>query len=298
MPTASLPNQRLRASLLSQLRAELQSQGLLEVNTPQLWPSAIPESEIDLFTLPEGHLMASPEAHMKRLLAAGFGPIYQICPAFRRGELGQRHNPQFTILEFYLPGVDDQGLMRFLDQVSQKLFDLPPCQVQPYLSAFAQATGLDYHHFTPAQALQLCQAQGLPTPAGEMDRRAWTDFLFSFLVQPRLGLGAPLFLTRFPADQASLARLDSTDARLSRRFEWFYQGLELGNGFWELADVAEQTRRLAAQPGKVRLDQGFLAALEAGLPEASGVAIGIERLLMALHGGDFKDWFSFPWPQE
>lgn len=234
---------------------------------------------------------------MKRLLAAGFGPIFQICPAFRRGEVGQRHNPQFTILEFYLPGLDDQGLMDFLDRLSQKLFDLPPAYYQTYSDAFALATGLDYHQFTPLQAQELCQARNLPFPQGDMSRRAWADFLFGFLVQPQLGQGAPLFLTHFPADQASLARLDPLDARLSRRFEWFYQGLELGNGFWELADAAEQARRLAAQPSPVQVDQGFLAALEAGLPLASGMAIGIERLLMALHGGDFKDWFAFSWPQ-
>ncbi len=242
---------------------------------------------------------------MKRLLAAGAGPIYQICKAFRRGEAGRWHNPEFTLLEWYRPGFDLAALM---DEVAALLLALLPrvegsCRLV-YAEVFERWVGADWQAPLPRLA-ERARALGLPEAAtlcGE-DRSLWLDLLFSHGVQPRLPRGQLVFVHDYPAPLAALARLNE-DGRTARRFEVFCDGVELGNGYDELTDPVEQRRRLEADRERRRrqglaavpVDEDFLAALDAGLPACCGVAIGLDRLLLQRLGRDDIDTvLSFSW---
>jgi lysyl-tRNA synthetase class 2 len=238
---------------------------------------------------------------MKRLLAAGSGSIYQICKAFRNGEAGRFHNPEFTILEWYRVGF---GLQALMDEVAELLMSLlrpflPNLSIKQtsYQDIVRQLIDLDPLVFDRqayqqvAIRLQSPEAEGL---CGD-DHALWLDFLFSHHVQTRLPQNTICLVHGYPAIQSSLARIHPEDARVSERFEVFINGLELGNGFFELKDADEQARRFAKEIAQrqvqglvdVTMDERFLQALQAGLPDCSGVAIGLDRLLMIATGCEF-----------
>lgn len=313
-PTATIEALRARAGLLAAIREFFAERGVLEVETPVLASSTV--TDVHLRTLstrysgpgsPEGrilHLQTSPEFHMKRLLAAGAGPIFQLCKAFRDGESGRKHNPEFTMLEWYRPAWDHHRLMDEVDELLGAVLGTPPGIRMTYAEAFERHAALDPHcadvHQLEDRARQLLDTE--PPRLGP-DRDGWMELLFSHAVEPALGRGRPAFVHDFPASQAALARVRSGNPPLAERFEVFVEGVELANGFHELADASEQRRRFDADREARRQvdlpvpdpDERLLAALDAGLPDCAGVALGVDRLVMLkLGASDISEVIAFP----
>ncbi len=297
-PSASLDTLRLRARLLAQTRAFFYTRDVWEVETPLLSQAATPDPHIHSFVVsaPAGgencYLHTSPEFPMKRLLAVGSGSIYQICKVFRQAEVGRRHNPEFSLLEWYRIGFDMHALMEEVDALLRELLrhrvgehlPLGAAQYFSYRQALQRFANLDPQ--ADLAALQDCAREhGLDVPALGDERDAWLDLLMSHVVEPALPRNCPVFIYNYPASQAALARIQGD---VAERFELYFNGMELANGFHELADAAEQRRRFEAENQRRRqaeqptmpLDSRFLAALEQGLPDCSGVALGFDRLLM------------------
>ncbi|MGH8505175.1 MAG: EF-P lysine aminoacylase EpmA [Stenotrophobium sp.] len=286
-PSATLKTLKARTEMYGSVRAFFSARGVLEVDTPILSAHATVDRHIESFAVasPALWLQTSPEFAMKRLLAAGSGPIWQISHVFRREELGRYHNPEFTLLEWYRPGFDHHRLM---DEVEELLHALGVAGASferlTYREAFQRYAGLD--PFTagldqlgsqvPVDNVSARQAQ---------DRDFWLDIIMSARVGPQLGVKAPVFLHDFPATQAALARVRSG---VAERFELFWQGIELANGFHELTDADEQQARFEADQiwRKERghavppFDRNLIDALHSGLPPCAGVALGLDRLLM------------------
>lgn len=291
-PSASLETLKARAELYGSVRAFFASRGVMEVDTPLLSAHATVDRQIESFHVPGGGwLQTSPEFAMKRLLCAGAGAVYQIAPAFRREEQGRFHNPEFRLLEWYRPGWDHHALMDEVEALLRALMPaLPaaPFERPSYREAFLRHAGLD--PFTaPTQALRAaaCDA-GFSGAGDDLDRDTWLDVLMSLRVGPQLGRAAPQFLHDFPASQSALARVRPGNPPLAERFELFWHGLELANGFHELSDAHEQQARFEAdQHWRAQhrrpvppFDAHLIDALHAGLPPCAGVALGLDRLLM------------------
>ncbi len=308
-PSGDWARLRQRAQALAQIRAFFAERAILEVETPSLVSCSALEAEIEQFTVPLSPtrsywLIPSPEFHMKRLLAAGSGPIYQVCKAFRKGEQGEKHNPEFTLLEYYRPGFTDLNLMTEIEELLTHLTGSPcnPRSIR-YGELFQERLQVDAWSLERDHFVALCGQYALSPPMSLLQESAriqeWRDFLFSFIIEPQLGNDRPLWVTHYPQETASLARLDPESPQLARRFELYINGLELCNGFWELTDLKEQKerfQRIKEEKGRnEEMDPAFLAALAAGLPPSAGVAVGLERLFCALWGGQLKDWISFHW---
>jgi lysyl-tRNA synthetase class 2 len=255
-------------------------------------------------------LQTSPEYAMKRLLAAGSGDVYQVQKVFRDGESGRRHNPEFTMVEWYRIGFDDAALM---DEVEALLVELlgarlvRPAERVTYRDALARATGLD-PYAAPVAALHAYARDQLGDVPADLavDRDACLDLLMGAVVGPQLGDGRITFVHDYPASQAALARLKPArpgEPPVAARFEAYVGGLELCNGFHELADAAEQRRRFEADRATRAerglpvppLDERLLAALAHGLPDCAGVALGFDRVVMLAAGtDDIRDVLAFP----
>lgn len=295
-PRAEHAALRARAALLAALRAFFASREVLEVETPILSRAGTVDPAIDSFATTDGRwLQTSPEFAMKRLLAAGSGPIYQVAKVFRVDEAGRFHNPEFTMLEWYRPGFDHHALM---DEVESLLAALgiagtAPLERLSYREAFIRYAAIDPFAASLSQLRAACEALpgGAPeAPAGDatIQRDWYCDLLMSHRVGPRLGVDQPVFLLDFPASQAALARIRHDDPPVAERFELFWRGIELANGFHELGDAAEQgfrfkrdhARRLAEGRPTPPVDEHLLAALAQGFPDCAGVAIGLDRLLL------------------
>lgn len=277
------------------MRAFLTARGYQEVETPILGPHATPDRHLESVRAAGGFLHTSPEFAMKRLLAAGSGPIFQIVKAFRAGESGRRHSVEFTIAEWYRLG-PLEGLLAEMDLLLGDLLGTPPAERRAYRELFLAAVGADPLSAPDERLQTLAEAHGYPGRPD--DRAAALDFLFSRLVEPGLGADRPAIVTRFPAPLAALARVSDDDPRTAERFEVFWAGLELANGYDELQDPKEHRRRFTVEnrardrAGRppAELDERFLAALaDAGLPRCSGVALGVDRLVMAAVGASRLD---------
>ncbi len=305
-PSASLAAIRLRAELYAQIRAFFSVRAVLEVDTPVLSRAAVSDPHLlPMTTRYAGpgltgevalYLQTSPEYPMKRLLAAGSGPIYQLAKAFRNGERGGRHNPEFCMLEWYRPGFDDRDLMDEVEALVDQVLGCGAIRRLSYREAFQQALEIDPHR-APKAVLETIAREQLDLVLEEADRDTWLNLLLSHLIEPRLQ--APTFIYDFPASQAALARVDR-DAEgqpVARRFELFIRGIEIANGYHELTDAEEQARRFqmdCAQRQQLRLpvlpvDQQLIDALASGLPDCAGVALGVDRLLMLKAGADSID---------
>jgi len=311
-PAASPQALRRRAELLRRLRAFLDGRGVLEVDPPLLSVGAGTDPGLEPFAvpLPGGvrHLVTSPEFHLKRLLAAGSGPVYALTHAFRVGERGRLHNPEFTLLEWYRPGWSLERLMEEVEALLQEMLPGPPVLRRPYGELFEEACGLDPHRAGAGELAEAAAAQGLRVQGlgPEDGKEPWLDLLWSHRVEPLLARLGRVFVTAWPAGQAMLAELAPGPAGrpVARRFELYVDGLELANGFQELRDPKEQGRRFAADLRRRRargqalppVDRRLLAALEAGLPPCAGVALGVDRLLMRILGASSLDEvLPFPW---
>lgn len=304
-PGCSLRVLTVRAEMLTAVRGFFGEQGVLEVETPLLSSSAGTDPNLAPFVTrfddpasPDRaalYLNSSPELAMKRLLAAGSGSIFQICKAFRNEEVGRLHNPEFSILEWYRLGFNLDQLIDEIASLMGKL--LAPIlndstQLVSYTAMFKKFTGIDPLVAKTVDFVQCAKQYKLPEAIHICmdDRPLWLDFLFSHLVQPHLGKNRLCFVRDYPACQSALARLKKGDSRVSERVELFVNGLELANGFYELADPEEQKSRFNAEMSARKMkglpvfpvDNHFVAALNHGLPDCSGVAVGLDRVLMLM----------------
>ncbi len=297
-PTATIDTLRIRAKLHASIRQFFEARDLLEVDVPVLSDTGVTDLHIDcLQTLVNDeprYLQSSPEYFMKRLLASGSGPIYYLGRAFRNGESGCRHNPEFTILEWYQTGWDEHQLMNEVAALLNELGVGAKSQKLAYGDLFERVTGLNPHTIGLADLQTMASSLSGNNFSNE-GRSTCLDLIFSLSVEPCLSDGL-VFVYDYPACQAALARLDK-DQRghlIARRFEVFLNRVELANGYYELVDPVEQQSRFDADlalrhaTGKpsVPIDKNLLAAMDVGLPACSGVALGVDRLLMQLLGAN------------
>lgn len=302
MPEPTPDRLRARAELLADLRAFFAQRDVLEVETPLLSRSTVTDPALAPVPCGDRWLQTSPEYAMKRLLAEGAGPIFQVCKAFRAGEAGPRHNPEFTLLEWYRPGFDLRQLMEEVAELVCGALGDKPVKYLSYRELFEAVLDLDPHLATTAE-LESCARLRVDYAGGAESRDTWLDLLLSHVIQP--SLAGMVFVFDYPASQAALARRRRDgDVEVAERFELFVDGVELANGYLELTDPAEQRRRfeadnavLAARGEAPRpLDEQLLAALAAGLPDCAGVALGLDRLLMLKLGADsLADVLAFDW---
>jgi elongation factor P--(R)-beta-lysine ligase len=291
-----------RDSLLHKLRVYFHERGFIEVETPLVADEIIPELHIEPIRTADGRfLQASPELHMKQLLAAGAKAIFQITCSFRGGERGPLHNPEFTIIEWYRAGDDMQAGIDLLDELIQSALVTPPCDRTTYAAAFERTLNLDPHIAAVAELSAAAAAANVAIPVGmnAADRDEWLNLLLATVIEPQLGRDRPEIIYHYPASQASLSRVTrgQQGREVAERFELYYRGIELANGFHELTDVGEQRRRFekvnAARVADNRpalpLPETFLAALERGIPDCTGVALGFDRVLMLAIGAKTID---------
>jgi len=322
-PSASRERLAQRAALLARVRDFFAARGVLEVDTPLVVNAPVSDVHIHSAAVrlagsgPSFFLHTSPEYAMKRLLAAGSGDIFQVCHVVRGFERGRLHNPEFTLVEWYRLGFSLEQLMDEVEALVRTL--LGPAATQrhaerlTYREAFVRELALDPLSASPAQLAQAAAPLGLsapheltapaPGPGSAAGRDELLELLMGARVGPKLGQGALTFVHAYPASQAALARLDPADARTARRFELYCDGIELANGFHELASAPEQRARFAADNAeRTRLglpahavDERLLAALAAGLPDCAGVALGFDRTLMvAARAAHIDEVLPFP----
>jgi lysyl-tRNA synthetase class 2 len=310
-PSADSGRLRARAELLAAIRTFFRERGVLEVETPLLCSTGVTDPAIEPLLVERGasvarprYLQTSPEYAMKRLLAAGSGPVFQITKAFRDGEAGSRHNPEFTLLEWYRPGYDHHRLMAEVAALICHCLGDRPEQRITYRQLFLDCLGLD--PFTASvEELQAFARARIEVGALAGDRDFWLDLLLSHLIEPQLSRRGICFVYDYPASQAALARIvESGGVAVGQRFELYVDGMELANGYHELTDAAEQRRRFDRDNARRRehglperpRDENLLAALAHGLPGCSGVALGVDRLLMLATGAtDIRDVLAFDW---
>lgn len=309
-PSAAWSILQQRAAIISDIRAFFAERHILEVETPLLCQASVTDVYIDSLAFIDKtkseirYLQTSPEYAMKRLLAAGSGPIYQLCKAFRQEENGRQHNTEFSILEWYRLRFDHHALINEVDALLQRILQQGPADRVSYSELFLRYLQLNPHTATLPELKQCAQAQNIHVTNMSQDdnRDNWLMLLCSHCIEPVIGMDRPIFIYDFPAGQAALAKIRAGDPPVASRFEVYYRGMELANGFHELQDAQEQEVRfrkdlaLRAQLGKtpVTLDNRFLAALQHGLPDCAGVALGIDRLIMLATGSEtIADVLSF-----
>lgn len=304
LPSASLAQLKARAIMLKKIRDFFTLQNVLEVETPSLSQAAVTDVHLQCFKtqflgrnisdkpLVNGgvplYLQTSPEFHMKRLLSAGSGCIYQISKVYRNEESGRFHNPEFSLLEWYRVGFDHHQLM---DEMQSLLMLILNCKI-PSRCTYQEAF-ITYLNVDPLTAtIDKLKLAGAHLQLGEvldneMDKDTILQLLFCIAIEPRIGQEEPCFVYDFPASQAALARINEQDPRVADRFEVYYKSVELANGFHELNNSAEQLSRFQADNrlrqkmalSEMPIDQRFVACLD-HLPHCAGVAVGLDRLLM------------------
>ena len=317
MPSADLETLKKRADLYRLIRQYFNEQSVMEVETPLLSSAATVDLHIESFSaqfLPDGgqaadyYLQTSPEFPMKRLLSAGSGDIYSLSKVFRNGEAGGRHNPEFTMLEYYRLGMDQQQLMDDLSNLLSRVTDFKEGNRYSYRDVFIQYLGINPHQATGQQLNELVQ-EHVDRHLPELERNDCLDLLFSTMVEPNLGIigsnqlnGA--FVYDYPASMSALARLHTNKEgeTVAARFELFVNGVELANGYHELTDGDEQQYRFEQEREKRKKlgkkdyphDQRMVNAIKEGMPDCAGVAMGVDRLLMLINEtGNIADVLAF-----
>lgn len=325
--TPFIQHLQARANLLAATRAFFSERNVLETTTSVLSRAAVTDPAIESFSVPvdaglsgrsttahvglsdspsQRYLRTSPEFALKRLLVEGAGDVYEIGPVFRQGESGPKHNPEFTLLEWYRCGYSMQQLIDevagYLHETASPDFRKLTVRQIRYFDAFEEALGQNVSQCNAQQLKKIAEDLGRP-PRVEMDRDQWLDYLMGAHVQPKLANEPLVVLTHYPASQAALASLAS-DGATALRFEVFVSGLELANGFEELLDPHEQRQRFVSDnqlrqargQATMPIDEAFLGALERGMPACSGVALGIDRWLMCLQDEqNISALLTWPW---
>ncbi|GAB3505929.1 EF-P lysine aminoacylase EpmA [Pseudoxanthomonas daejeonensis] len=313
-PSSGIEALRLRARVYALVRAFFAQRDVLEVETPVLSEAGNTEPNIESFTttfsghrdagLPQRWLRTSPEYPLKRLIAAGIGDCYELGRVFRNGEAGGRHNPEFTMLEWYRVGWDHRRLAAETVDLVQQALALVGRQADvvslTYRELFVQGAGVD--PFTGSDAQLRAPLEGVDIEGAGLGRDDWLDLLMTHRIQPQFQRDRITVVHDWPAAQCALAKVRDGDPPVAERFELYLGQFELANGYHELTDASEQRARFrrdnqvragrgTAQPP---LDERLLAALQAGMPDCAGVALGVERLLMALSGtGRIADVLAF-----
>lgn len=312
-PATGLDMLRARAALMKRVRDFFQARDVLEVETPLLARSIGSDPNLQPIearyepapgaVTERAFLQTSPEFAMKRLLAAGSGPIFQLCKAFRNGESGSRHNPEFTMLEWYRPGFTHLDLMDEVEALVALVLPQSKFRRLTYRELFQESLGFDPHTLN-LKDLRLQAEKHIEQGLFLDDKDTCLDLLFSHCIEP--GLQDAVFIYDYPASQAALARVeeDERGVPVARRFELVVGGLEIANGYYELSDAEEQAarfdrdqvlRRQRGMPLYPR-DEALLAALRHGLPDCAGVALGLDRLLMLVTAaGSIGEVMAFPW---
>lgn len=313
-PTCNRETWIARQALMNKVRQFFVSRNCLEVETPTISNAGGTDPQLDYFEIAGSvprFMMTSPEFHMKRLLSAGFGDIFQIAKSFRKDEFGSHHNNEFSMVEWYRVGMPQEQLMDEVEALVSEIIGTPiHARRTRWIDAFKNYAGVnpfcqDLNEFASA-----CRAQNIPVPESfeMMSREDWWDYLMVFIVEPALASNGPEFIMDYPPSQAALAQTykDADGFTWARRFELFVDQVELCNGYTELTDAVEQRRRfnddleIRRRMGKPLppLDENFLAALDAGMPACSGVALGLDRLFMlALKKPEIADVILFPSPR-
>ncbi|MCH2576926.1 MAG: EF-P lysine aminoacylase EpmA [Pseudomonadales bacterium] len=298
-PGASSESLHLRAQLLAEIRQFFAAREVLEIDTPLLAPSTVTDVYIQSLEAKLSDstgdspyfLQTSPEFAMKRLLAAGVGSIYQICKAFRKGETGKLHNPEFTILEWYRTGYSMSQLMDEVELLIGQLFNLDKIPRFSYRLLFEEFLGFNPHSITGVELSEIAESHI------ELNNDALTDtdylqLLMSACIEPQMP--DHCFVYDYPVAQAALAAVEENEygEQVAKRFELYCQRMELANGYYELTNLDEQQARFKTdlhtrsnlQLPTYPVDQKLLAAMRSGLPECAGVALGIDRLVMIASG--------------
>ena len=313
-PTATMSTLQLRAAMLARARGYFAGTGALEVETPALVRAPVTDVHLeslrvtdDVTHTTQGFLQTSPEYGMKRLLCAGAPDIYQVCRVFRAAERGRRHNPEFTMIEWYRLGIDDHALMRdvegFVRTMLEPHREMAPSDFTSYQRAFERVLEIDPLHAPLMQLRNAIEQRGVPVPESmrtQSSRDDLLDLAMSTLVAESFARDRLTFVSDFPPSQAALARVRG---EVAARFEAFWGPAELANGFHELGVADEQRarfesdraeRRPAGQPDR-EPDRHFIEALQVGLPDCAGVALGFDRLLMvAIEAERIDDVIAFP----
>ncbi|UTF58620.1 EF-P lysine aminoacylase EpmA [Gilvimarinus sp. DA14] len=296
LPSCSPALLTARANLYRQIREFFYARDVLEVDMPLLASHFVTDPFIQPIVADDAgrqrFLQSSPEYAMKRLLAAYPRCIYSLNKVFRAGETSRRHNPEFTMLEWYRLGLDDRQLMAEVAELVQSLQPGVPVHYMSYHQWFANSLGINPHTCELAE-LRLVGKALIEIDDTGLTRDDWLDLLVTHKLEPELPPGLT-FIYDYPASQAALAKIlpDKNGTQVARRFEAFFNGMELANGYWELTDATEQRHRFSADQKRRRdldlpemaADPKLLAALAAGLPECAGVALGVDRLLMQITG--------------
>ncbi len=305
-PTAPWSNLILRAEILRRVRRFFEERGFIEVETPLLSADTVVDRHLDPLrvVLPDDPrnpttgrtmwLQTSPEFAMKRLLAAGAKAIFQVTRAFRAAERGRLHNPEFTLVEWYRVGDSMEEGMNLLSDLSEELFGRGPAERVSYREAFETRLGVNPHLSSASELAAIAEAKGIATPQGwdVNDCDAWLELLLSEEVEPYLGRAQPTILYDYPASQAALAVVRYGEQPVGERFELYVNGIELANGYHELLDPEELRRRNTRVNRDRRADgkpvlpeeSRLLAAMEHGLPPCTGVALGLDRVVMLVAG--------------
>ena len=311
-PTCTRETWVKRQALMARVRDFFVHRDVLEVETPVLSAYGGTDPQLDYFEIedPKRFMMTSPEFHMKRLLAAKFGDIFQITKSFRKDEFGGHHNNEFSMVEWYRVGMPQDKLM---DEVEDLVSEIVGTKLNArrtrWIDAFKNYAGVNPFCEKLSDFADACRARNIPVPekSESLNREDWWDYLMVFLVEPALASNGPEFILDYPPSQAALAQtyVDADGFTWARRFELFVNQVELCNGYTELTDAVEQRRRFNADleirkgMGKPLppIDERFLAALESGMPACSGVALGLDRLFMlALGKEEIADVILFPSP--
>ncbi|MFA6915640.1 MAG: EF-P lysine aminoacylase EpmA [Parachlamydiales bacterium] len=303
-----------RAAMLAAARAFFLSRNVMEVDVPLCTSHACIDENIDLMTVVDGqgskrYLQSSPEYGMKRLLSEGSGDIYQIGHVFRDGEVGSRHNPEFSMVEWYRCGFTLEQLVAETALFIELFLGQQPCSILTYRAAMHTYAGIDYVNADEEQLLQCIRKHGIELSAelAAGNKDDLLNILIGSVVEPHLGRRQLTAITDFPATQCALAEIEiSEGAPVAKRFEFYYEGNELANGYRELRDPQEQKMRLE-RSNQARLKKGkealpvdplFLDSLRKGFPACCGVAVGFDRLMMLRHSAaHIKDIIPYCWTE-
>ncbi len=292
-PQAKIDMLANRAKIIEKIRRYFRAHNVLEVETPILGSAGVTDPHIHAFQLRDWYLQTSPEFFLKRLLAAGSGDLYEISRVFRREEQGDLHHHEFTMLEWYRLKSDDRKLALEVVELIQGLHESGESLAvleMSYAEAMA-SIGIDLFNESIAEYRMCLEQDGLSI-TGDFDLAGWRELVFSEFLQQKFPPNQLTVIFDYPADCAALAKINSSDPRTAARFEVFWGNVELANGYHELQDPKLQQQRFeldnekrkAAGLPTVPIDNNFLAALESGLPDCAGVALGLDRLVMQLLG--------------
>jgi lysyl-tRNA synthetase class 2 len=307
-----------RGNVINAIRDFFKNKNVVEVETPSLSMGTVTDPYLEAFSTQYNYLdnsdidqsqqlylQTSPEFHMKRLLASGYGCIFQICKAFRHEDSGRYHNPEFTLLEWYRIGFDQHDLMAEIDELLSTVVKTQKSEKISYQNLFIKFVSIDPLTATFAQLYEVIELHGKAADwlYESDDCDLLLQFIFSEIIEKNIGLSRPCFVYNFPIAQASLAKECDEDNRVAQRFECYFKGVELANGFNELTDADIQITRFEQDNSKRQqlglatknIDDNFIKALQSGLPQCAGVALGIDRLMMiALEKSAIEDVISFP----